>query len=321
MIDLTGPIRPWPERLVARFAAAHERALRATSWWRTPAPQGEPALLDQLAELAGAPPERTAVVSGVRQFASAWAGRPTVPTVTVVETPTFADIPEIIGARGPVVCAAWEALPARSEPVTIWLTSPFRNPDGRSLDAGVIRALVAGGHTVVINEVYRWYADEHVASDGAWTVTSLAKIAGGGVRLGWVTAPEDAALGWESTAGAPPTAWQRAWADFLTPATLRTLRQECVEPTLDARRTFTGRMHDLTGWTITGGGPSLLLEITRPEPETVDALTRHGVMVSPGRAFLSDVASIRLSFSGATVAEAEKAAEILALLHEEFLST
>jgi DNA-binding transcriptional MocR family regulator len=340
MIDLTGPARPWSTGLTTRFARAYDRCVRATPWWKATAPRGEPGLLERLAELFDAPPDRTVVTGGVRHFALGWAGRT---ARAIVESPTFSDIPAILGAGAPVQSVSWPALAdaadAAGGPATVWLTSPFRNPDGRSLDAhlaATVDGLVDRGHTAVVNQVYRWYADTGpLAPVRAWTVTSLAKVAGGGVKLGWATAPAAGDIGPELTRAGPATAWQRAWAGFLDRPTYRALRSDCVEPTLAARTAFADRTRDLLGWNVPGGGLSVLLACLDTTQDTakdttqdtghetagetaektaVARLAAAGLRVSPGSAFGSPVPSVRLAFSGTTVAEAGQAAERIARL-------
>lgn len=327
MIDLTGPPRAWSDRLAERFARCLAGCVRTRSWWRPPAPRGEPELLDRLAELFGSPPERTVVTGGVRQFATSWAVR-TSPVA--VEAPTFADIPEILGAGLPVRSMPWRVLTGGTPvpPGTIWLTSPFRNPDGRSLTAGETEAvgrLTGQGRTVVVNQVYRWFhaaGPAPAAPDGAWTVTSLAKMAGGGLRLGWAVAPRPEGITRTLTSDGPPTAWQRACAGFLDEATLRALWSDCVEPTAEARHAFAARTGRLTGRSVPGGGLSVTFACPgSSEAEAVELLAREGLEVSPGGAFGCPVPSVRLAFSGTTAAQAVRAAETMARLQPGFTPT
>jgi DNA-binding transcriptional MocR family regulator len=288
--------------------------------------RGEPELLDRLAELFDSPPERTIVNGGVRQFATSWAVRT---TIAIVEAPTFADIPVILGAGAAVRRLPWSALTNCSladEPAgTIWLTNPFRNPDGRSLDPALMAALdqlTGRGHAIVVNQVYRWYEGANAVAAApatAWTVTSLAKLAGNGARLGWATATAADAIPRTLTSDGPPTAWQRAWARFLTRRNFQALWADCVEPTLDARQAFTRRVDELLGWNIPGGGPCVLLDCVDMDEATVIALLAgQGLQASPGSAFENPVDSIRLSFSGTTAAEAKEAAERITRLATRF---
>lgn len=320
MIDLSGPVRDWSDRLLARFRDCHQNALRSRAWWKPPGWRGEPELLDRLAEMFGNPVDRTVVNGGVRQFTTSWA---VGTAAAVVEAPTFADIPEILGSGARLRRTEWTCLTdgslADEAPSTIWLTSPFRNPDGRSLDPVLTRAAdeaTGQGHTVVVNQVYRWFGDicsAPVAPATAWTVTSLAKMAGNGVRLGWATAPATDEVTRTLTSDGPPTAWQRAWARFLIPRNLQALWADCVEPTVEARQAFVCRTGELLGWQIHGGGPSLVLDcVDTDEVAAVALLAERGLRVSTGSAFGSPRACVRLSFSGTTVAEAEAAADRVA---------
>ncbi|QKW30106.1 aminotransferase class I/II-fold pyridoxal phosphate-dependent enzyme [Streptomyces seoulensis] len=316
-LDLSGPPRPWPDGLVRRFAVAQARALDRPGCWGTPPPQGDPALLERLAELFSAPPGRTVVTAGVRQFAGAWAGRT---RTALVERPGFADIAKVLSGAAAVRALTWEELPGAArgagEPVTFWVTSPARNPDGRSLDGAdraALSALAAAGHQVVVNQVYRWFAPPEDPPAGCWSVTSLAKLCGGGSRLGWAVLPEGERPPPSLSACGPATAWQRAWAGFLDAPTLAALRASCVEPTLEARRVFTGRLGDLLGWRFAGAGMSLTLHWRGASEERVTALfAEHGLKVGPGSAFDAREGSVRLAFSGVDAHEAAQAAERVA---------
>ncbi|MGW2866905.1 aminotransferase class I/II-fold pyridoxal phosphate-dependent enzyme [Kitasatospora xanthocidica] len=319
MLDLGGPPRPWPPALVRRFGAAHDRALARADCWSTPPAQGDPELLERLAELFGAPPERTVVTGGVRQFAGSWAGRT---RTALVERPGFADIGPVLAGASEVRALAWEDLPGAArggpEPVTVWVTSPYRNPDGRSLDAAgrlALAELAAEGHQVVVNQVYRWFAPPEEPPDGCWGVTSLAKLCGGGSRLGWATLPDPSAALPTLRAAGPATTWQRAWAGFLDRSALTSLVRACVEPTLEARRLFTERLGELLGWEFTGGGMSLLLSWRGATEERVLAeLAGLDLVVGPGSAFDAPPGSVRLAFSGVDAREAVRAADRVARL-------
>ncbi|MFC1417838.1 aminotransferase class I/II-fold pyridoxal phosphate-dependent enzyme [Streptacidiphilus cavernicola] len=328
MIDLTGPPRPWPEALAGGFGDSVARALACSDRWSTPQSPGDPALLDRLGELFGAPEGRTRVTGGVRSFASAWAGRT---ATAIIERPSFSEVPEILAGVGPLRREPWDRMAGAAAesagPATLWLTTPARNPDGRSLDGAALADLAKSaeaGHQVVLNQVYRWFAPNGPVPEGVWTVTSFAKLCGGGSRLGWAVAPSagpcDAAL----RACAPSTVWQRAWADFLSGRVVAGLLASCVEPTLDARKAFTARAAELLGWEFAGAGPSVVLVDPEPaegpaavggagaEAGALAALAAAGVSASPGAAFGMPVSSLRLAFSGASAPQAREAAERIA---------
>ncbi|ANP49520.1 DNA-binding transcriptional MocR family regulator [Streptomyces griseochromogenes] len=319
MLDLSGPPRPWPQGLVRRFAEAHDRSLNRPGCWDTPPPQGDPALRAALEELFAAPAERTVITGGVRQFAGAWSGRT---RTTLVERPGFADIETVLSGACAVRPVFWEELPGaargHAEPVTVWVTSPQRNPDGRSLndaERAALAALAGEGHQVVVNQVYRWFAPPENPPAGCWSVTSLAKLCGGGSRIGWAVMPEGEELPTPLRAGGPATVWQRTWAGFLDGRTLAALRQGCVEPTLEARRAFTGRLGELLGWRFTGGGMSLVLHWRGASEECVTArFAEQGLKVGPGSAFDAAEGSVRLAFTGLDAREAALAADRVARL-------
>ncbi|MGE7391098.1 aminotransferase class I/II-fold pyridoxal phosphate-dependent enzyme [Streptomyces sp. NPDC004126] len=325
MLDLTGPPRAWPERLGRGFAAAQERAARTPGCWDSAPSRGDEALRDRVAELAGLDSdgrERLVITGGIRQFAALWAGRT---RVAVVEEPTFSDVPLVLGGASEVRRAPWERLAdaaAGAGRVTFWLTSPLRNPDGRSLTQAErtrLAALAAAGHEVVVNQVYRWYAPTGcVTPDGAWSATSLSKLTGGGTRLGWAAGPspeaaEAAAQSWRMPG--PATVWQRTWALFLDRPTVAALLAECVEPVAAARRAFAARAAELLGWACDGEGLSLALAGTGLAEEALVArLAEAGVRANPGTAFGMPCPSVRLAFTGIGPADAVRAAERVAHL-------
>ncbi|MEU9047987.1 MULTISPECIES: aminotransferase class I/II-fold pyridoxal phosphate-dependent enzyme [unclassified Kitasatospora] len=315
---------------MTRFGESVADALAAADRWNTPSAFGDRALLDRLGELFDAPEGRTLVTGGVRSFATAWSGRT---RTAVVELPSFSEIPEILAAAGPVRRAPWRRLPEivgeLTEPTTVWLTNPARNPDGRSLDERQLDALAAlagAGHQVVLNQVYRWFVEPGPVPEGIWTVTSLAKMCGGGSRLGWAVMPAVEPPEASLRACAPGTVWQRAWAGFLNRRVVADLRSACIEPTVDARRAFETATAGLLGWEFHGDGLSLALECPTPEAasgrhpgartegELLALLAEAGVSASPGAAFAMPTASVRLAFSGVAVAQARDAAERIARL-------
>jgi DNA-binding transcriptional MocR family regulator len=318
---------------VGGFSEALGVALATPDRWSTPQPFGDRALLDRLGELFGAPEGRTHVTGGVRSFASAWAGRT---RTAIVEQPSFSEIPEILAKAGPVRRESWErmaqAAAESAEPATVWLTTPARNPDGRSLDSDgldVLEGLARAGHSVVVNQIYRWFEPAVPAPAGVWTVTSLAKLCGGGSRIGWAVSPTDDPTDVALRACAPATVWQRAWASFLSERVVAALRADCVEPSVDARAACVDRLAQLLGWELPGAGLSVVLACSRPAPldsaaggdssseaGELSRLAEAGILASPGAAFGMPVASIRLAFSGVDAAQAREAADRIAGLVE-----
>ncbi|MFJ8626442.1 aminotransferase class I/II-fold pyridoxal phosphate-dependent enzyme [Kitasatospora sp. NPDC093550] len=250
----------------------------------------------------------------------------------LVERPGFAPIPELLGGHGVVRQLSWGEMfslaGTATAPMTLWLTSPGRNPDGRSLSAAeraLLGDLVLAGHQVWVNRVYRWFdAEDGAGPAGAehhsapwWSVDSLSKLCGGGSRLGWVTGPEDVEHPAGLRTSGPSTIWQRSWAFFLDAAASHALHVQCVEPTVAARRAFLDRLRSELGWTFTGleAGVSVTLAVPGPSESAAVALfEEHGLRVSPGSAFGMTAVSVRLAFSGVTEAESRAAAGIVARL-------
>ncbi|MGW3421551.1 pyridoxal phosphate-dependent aminotransferase [Streptomyces phaeochromogenes] len=321
--DLTGPQRPWPERLVGRFAAAQEAAVRSRGAWGPPAPGGDRRLLDRLSGDFGASEGRTSVTAGVRAFAGGWAGE--TRGVVLVERPGFAPLPGLLGAAGTRVWQLpWHELAEKArvleEPAMLWVTSPGRNPDGRTLstaDAEELSRIARRGHHVMVNRVYRWFSRPGPDVPGGWSVHSLSKLAGGGARLGWVVGPEGAAHPPRVRLTSPATVWQRAWAEFLTPRNLDALVRECAEPTVEARQMFVASVRSALGWYEQDevGGVAVLLGLRGLDENAALALfAERGVRVSPGSAFGAPGPAVRLAFSGVTARQATDTAGLVAHL-------
>lgn len=316
MLDLTGPQRPWPAALVSAFGDSQANALRTQGAWGPPRSGGDVRLINRLVELFDVPTDRVCITSGVRGFAAAWADSS---RTMLVEAPGFTPLPAILGASGKIRRGDWNELFTVAEeaekPLSLWLTSPGRNPDGRSMSTAEstrLRALARKGHHVVVNQVYRWHAAELPSSTHVWTVNSLSKVSGGGSRLGWATFPPDATLPVALTQSGPATIWQRTWADFLSPATWQTLLRQCVEPTTEARLAFVERLRENLGWYPDGAGDgvSVLLRVDGiSESQMVERFRAESLRVSPGASFDAPHPSVRIAFSGVSAEQADRAAE------------
>lgn len=315
MIDLTGPPRAWPDGLICQFGKAYEAAEAAGRGTG----QADPALLERLAELFGADPERTTVTGGVRRYATRAA---TGTRRVIIERPTFCDIPMIFGRESTVHRASWNRLPDLAKSISgravFWVTSPSRNPDGRSLsgdEARALAAIAAQGHEVVVNQVYRWFTPRGEIPQDAWCITSFSKLCGGRRGFGWLTRPAARPAVDRTHEYGPSLVWQRAWARFLSASALRCLIAACAEPTVASAQAFAARAGELLGWDLGYARFSaVLVGPGMSEEDMLGLFADAGLRVSPGSAFDMPAASVRIAFSGVTVPEARIAAERVARL-------
>lgn len=257
-----------------------------------------------LADHLGVPAAELAVTSGIRgQVASLLAGA----TALVVERPTFLSVPRLAAQYGvPVVALDWEdILDGRGVPegATVWVTSPARNPDGRTLtraEADRLDELAGAGRRVVVNQAYHWCVPDAPRPRAAILVGSLHKLAGGGTALGWQVTPGGAGPD-RPAAGGPPTAWQHAWASFIGAGGLELLAEAALEAPARRCRRFASAVRLPSGVELRyGDGPSLslLLPDGTSEEAAVEALGGQGLAVGAGAAFGWDRAAVRLSFTG-----------------------
>jgi DNA-binding transcriptional MocR family regulator len=317
LIDLSGRQPAWPRPAVELWAEGRRRVDDNPRSWDTPPRLGHPALREQLADVLGSAPGRVAVTGGVRHAVLVVARRT---SEVVIESPTFAGVPRLFEELGTVVrLASWEEMAtAPSARSVLWVTSPGRNPDGRTVGDTLVRRLAAGRALVVQNEVYRWYSAIPERIPDAATVGSLSKLAGGGARIGWIDGEELLEAAAPVLAGArPPGPWQLAWARFLEGGGLGLLREAVVEPALAAVRTFAAVVEPVLGAIERDDGPFVLLSI----PSSARSLTEEraaadllaiGVRAGLGRDFLTPVPSLRLCFTGVSAEMAASAAERVA---------
>lgn len=319
MIDLSGTQPPWPEQAADRFTACLARATRSNDLWRVPAPQGEESLRDRLGEWFGLNPAEITITSGVRAAALTYSREY---EQILVEQPTFSGVLHALGhARAEVHQAEWEQLlygdiPAES---AVWLTSPFRNPDGATLSAADRAALedrTAVGHRVVVNAAYAWFADSIQQVDGADTLGSFHKIAGHGARLGWVHSRDyfERALP-EQLGTTPPRVWQYAWSLFLCEEEFALLAESSVANAREAGLAFAEQARKRFGWPCQES-PHVLLSL-KPgitEERAVRELKAHGYSVARGSAFGSPKPAIRISFIGVRPEDAAAFVYIVARL-------
>jgi DNA-binding transcriptional MocR family regulator len=314
MYDLTGVVPQWPADLLPLWADAMAEAGASPGVWRTPQGRGESELLEVLGELLEVDPGAITVVAGVRA-AAVVLGR--CRSLAFIERPTFAEIPRLLAHAGaqarlcgwPTLVEALHREPPRS---LAWVTSPARNPDGASLDPVLLARLIeaaAKGAIVVCNETYRWFATATPVP--LVRVGSFAKLVGGGARLGWVVhPPAEAQLTLPMLA--PPTQWQRAWARFLRRVPWPRVVDAFVEPTRRARTAFLANLEAPVRGLLGGTGPSTLLPLgSVSEDEARALLADRGVRAGRGKDFFGGYPSLRLAFTGLTMADARAAGQIL----------
>lgn len=322
MIDLSGTQPAPPERAMALWQRCAHEASASSDLWRIPTvARGDEILREELGKQLGLEPELLTITASVRAAALTYAraGRH-----IIVERPTFAGCVEVLnGSRTTVDLRPWDEILSGDLPkdATLWVTSPARNPDGRTLDSqecARLAARVAGGHPVVVNETYRWFHRRAPRVAGADLVGSLHKLVGMESRIGWVYSQsfcDDAFI--ELLGTSPPRVWQRAWGLFLRRGGMDELHSSIVHPALHAARAFSARFKELTDVPADFDAPSMLLHIagSDTEDDTVTALNQLGYLVSPGRYFLAALRSVRATFLGVTVEDALAFADVAAGLN------
>jgi len=324
MIDLTGQAGRWSEEALQLWRSALAQETAVATAVAAPAPMlGDPALRAAIGKMLAIPTEEVVVTAGARAAALALARiRPSF----YVEAPTFKAIPMLIQKSGTrVLLGPWSSIRevvtcgrGADREVALWVTSPARNPDGRSLSKDMVRVLedfAAEGGIVVQNETYRWYQPGADRVRGATIVGSLSKLAGAGARLGWIARPSSGP-GWDtiSFGAGPPGMWQRTWARFIEQDGISYLMRSYVEPAAAACRAFWAVIVDCFDASVPSpDGPSVLLPFDSSEIElkVFRELQLAGVIVTRGAAFQSPIPSLRFCFSGVSVAEAVQAAEIV----------
>jgi DNA-binding transcriptional MocR family regulator len=262
--DFGGGQPPWPAEAVELWAGCAAAAARRPQLWRVPAPRGDDLLREQLAAAFDLDPDLLTVVGSVRAAALTYARRH---GRVVLERPGWRGLTAALaGSRARVERAGLAELAGADWPAgtVLWLTSPHRNPDGATLDAGLVSRLagqVRGGRRLVLDEAYRWFgAGPRVP--GADLVGSLHKLAGVGARLGWVHSADffDEAVP-ELVGSTPSAVWQHAWGRFLAAGGLELLHRAVVTPALAASAAFTAGLRAYAPGTPAVAGPHRLLRL------------------------------------------------------------
>lgn len=308
MIDLTGTFPPWPEEAARLWESCARHAAAQAELWRFPAPQGDDLLREQLGRVLGLDPSGLTITASVRAAALTYAR---LEPEIALERPTFPGVARALSeSRARLVMGEWDAL-LRDQPVPgplLWLTSPFRNPDGATLtddDRAALQRRAAAGQHVVINGAYLWYASSVPAVAGADLVGSLHKLGGIGTRLGWVHSATyfDRAVP-ELLGTTPSPVWQRAWGLFLQRGGPDILRRNLVEPALVSAAAFRGSLSAKTG----SAGPHCVLPLAPgvTEQQAIGQLEDRGFRLCPGQDFFCLRPAVRVAFLGVCTADAER---------------
>jgi DNA-binding transcriptional MocR family regulator len=311
LIDLSGPQPFWPSEVIRIWQECTHRAAGLESLFRTASLAGDEMLREGLARHFRLDAERITIIAGTRSAALTY-GRHH--RHIVIERPTFLGVVPMLTAHGGALAhASWDEMEKTGHKTDlVWLTSPYRNPDGASLSPGRRRALermARAGRRVVVNGTYLWFDETIPPVRGADLIVSLHKLAGIGGRMAFVHSDrflEEAVP--ELTSSAPPPIWQRAWALFIDRGGLELLGEVNVDPVKSAVEAFNEIIPALAS-----AGPNVLVPVPGPlsEDDFVRELAEAGFKVLQGRYFASPSPAIRVNFSTAGRLDAARFAELL----------
>jgi DNA-binding transcriptional MocR family regulator len=318
MIDLSGTMPAWPGEAVRLWGSCVGEASTLSHLWRFPAPRGDDLLCEQLGRLLGLDPSGLTITASVRAAALTYSRREQYITL---ERPTFPGVARALReARAHLALREWEDLVRGEDAMRplLWVTSPFRNPDGATLTEdhrAVLAERLAAGQHVAINCAYLWYAPEIPAIPGADLIGSLHKLGGLGTRVGWVhsaTYFQDAVP--ELLGTTPSPVWQHAWGLFLQRDGADYLRQGLVEPTLVSAAAFQGRLSERTGEPPRFAGPHGILPLAPgvSEQQALRQLENQAFRLCAGEDFFCTHPAVRASFLGVSAAAAECFADAVA---------
>lgn len=312
VLDLTGRAVEWQAPAVAAWLDALDRAARENPPHLGAPHRGDPALRETLAAVTGHPVADLVVTAGVRH---AVRGLVAGAAAIVVERPTFGGVPELLDQLNLDwrydSWAGMTADPPRGG--LLWVTSPGRNPDGRTLDpvaaAAMGKSAARVGARVVQNTSYRWYAGGVRLVPGSTEVSTFHKVAGPGARLGFAAGPGVSEwLRPELRSSSPTLLWQRCWDNFICGGGLDVLATGCAQDRA-ARTAF------LAGIGVDGGvgaeGAHVLLRTDRTNLDLAGSVRSYGLLLAPGEAFAAPAGTARASFAGVSAAVAADAAERL----------
>lgn len=301
-IDLSGRQPVWPETARGLLQSCQSIAINDRDVWQTPPQFGDLLLRQMLALTLEDDPANIIVTTGVRAAAFILAHA----NVHVFhESPGYSDVVFALKAAGASVelfnWAQVNSLPLQDKRSIIWITSPCRNPDGISLPPTIfaqLSNLTEHNCTVLINETYRWYSTPQQIVPNAVYVGSFSKVASGGIRVGWIRGTGIALRIFRRHYALPPMLWQRTWAYFLQKGGHELLLDHMVRQTEAAQQAFLATAgKDIPQWNNVKG-PSILYYLpSLDEDAAVRDCLAQGLVVLPGRNFLTAKPAIRLCFT------------------------
>ncbi|OIK26882.1 hypothetical protein [Streptomyces malaysiense] len=332
MIDLSGSPAPWPDEATRLWADRVGRAARQTDLWTVPAPQGDEVLRETLAGQLGLPAEQLTITASLRATALTYARRF---GHVVLERPGYPGVVPVLASAGAQVTrASWDELlkggfGGDPRDTVLWLTSPGRNPDGRTLtgqERDRVTELAAEGHRVVVNETYAWFCGHAGTPAGADSAGTLHKLRGVGARLGWMAGPGCFEEAFPELLGTPPSpVWQRAWGLFLRDGGLDLLRNGPLAGVEAAKDAFRERLATAHGIEFPAfDGPNALIpldpragEAPAPtaeqlEESALEAFHEEGFKAVAARHFEAGLPALRATFFGVGAAGAVRFADAVA---------
>lgn len=303
-MDLTGPSGGWTAETRAMWQRCLGQAFVTATGavWETLPRSGLPELREAFGRKFAADPAHLRITSGIRsEVATLMAGARRI----VVEQPGFTSIRLLAGQLGyEVVPATWEQLldgDLLTPDSVMWLTSPARNPDGRTLtteEAERLDGLSASCRRLVLNMAYYWASPDAPVPTSATRVGSLHKIAGGGCAVGWVVDPGREPVH-RPAGGGPPTAWQLAWAAFVAEGGLDQLAEVGLRAPSRRCSRLAFQLARESGLRVAyGAGPSMTIASPHLNEERLLAtLAEVGVRAGAGSNF-DQPGQVRLCLTG-----------------------